>query len=406
MSDTAKYVVLGNGAAGTTAAEQLRRNDPEASIVVVAAEAHPLYSRVALPRFVRGQMSEQQVLMRSFADYEKQRIELWSGVTATAVDPECKTVQCDDGRTLGYDKLLIATGGKPRRSPWSLPGDHRTSMTFQTLEDAREIAALGQSEARVLVVGGGFIGYELAEGVAYRKTAKVTWLIRRSHFLADVFDDAAGEICRELAEEAGVDILTDDAIGGVEADPSGYRVITARGRRLEADVIAQGIGIDFYTEPARTAGLEINRGIRTNSRLQTRNEHIYAAGDVATFLDIRTGRYRQTGAWDSAVAQGHLAADNMTGADKPFEEVETYTTSLFGSTMAVIGNALARHPVDDTMVIRGANRNYRRFHFADGKLVGALMIGSPKGRKRIIELIRDRVPIRNGAEALPELAPG
>lgn len=404
MTRRTRYVVLGNGAAGTSAAERLRQNDPDASITVVAAESHPLYSRVALPRYVRGQIPEAQVFLRSFEDYERQDIALLSGVKADSIDPAGRTVLCGNGRSLRFDKLLIATGGRPRPSPWQIPGDRRTSITFQTLEDAREIIALGQSDAHVLVVGGGFIGYELAEAIAYRKSARVTWLIRRSHFLADVFDRKAADICGTLAAEAGVEIIANDAVESVASAAAGYRVTTRAGKSLQVDAIAQGIGVDCHTEPARTAALPLEIGIRTDSRLRTQIEGIFAAGDIADFLDERTGRRTRTGAWDSAVAQGRLAADNMTGADRPFAEVEAYTTSLFGSTLAVIGDARSDHPANETLILEGTGYNYRRFHFADGKLTGALMIGSPRGRKRIIELIRDEVPIPEKAETLPEFA--
>ena len=393
-----RYVILGNGAAGNSAAERLRRNDPNASIVLVCAERYPHYSRVALPRFVRGQISEDKVMMRSVESYSNANIDARFGVNAVGIDPSTKTVQCDDARIVPYDKLLIATGGRPRPSAWAQPGDNRISMPFQTIDDARALIALSADARHVLVIGGGFIGYELAESIAFRKQAKVTWIMRGPWFLPHVLDPSAGAIARNLAEEAGVDLITSDEIETIDKCATGYRVATRSGRRLDVDLIAQGIGIDYHTEVALTAGLVGAPGIRTDSRLQTAVKDIYAAGDIALFYNERTGRHTQTGSWDSAISQGKTVADNMAGDDVPFLDVSTYTTSLFGSTLAVLGDVHAGAPVGEKVTFESEGRSYRQFHIVDGKLAGAILIGSPKGRKRFIELIQTGAPVSAGLE--------
>ncbi|KQS89429.1 FAD/NAD(P)-binding oxidoreductase [Rhizobium sp. Leaf386] len=398
-----QYVILGNGAAGNSAAERLRQNDPHASIALVCAERHPHYSRVALPRFVRGQITEDKVMMRSVESYAKLNIDAQLGVKALGINAETKRVKCDDGRTLAYDKLLIATGGRPRPSAWAQPGDDRRSLPFQTVDDARAIISLTSEARHVLVVGGGFIGYELAESIAFRKQAKVTWMMRGPWFLPHVLDASAGAIARNLAEEAGVDLITNDEIETIDKSSAGYRVTTRSGRRLDVDLIAQGIGIDYHTEVALTAGLVAAPGIRTDSRLRTPVQDIYAAGDIALFYNERTGRYTQTGSWDSAIAQGKTVADNMAGGDAPFVDVSTYTTSLFGSTLAVLGDVHAGAARGEKITIESDGDDYRQFHIVNGKLVGAILIGSPKGRKRFIELIRTEVPVSAGIEEVPRL---
>lgn len=403
MISTSRYVVIGNGAAGNSAAERLRQNDPDAAITLIAAERHPHYSRVALPRYVRGQIGEDKVLMRKFDDYTRLGIELRSGISARAVDARDKTVTCSDGSVHAFDKLLIATGGRPKQSGWELSGQARTSLVFQTLEDARRIIEFSDQSSHVLVIGGGYIGYELAECIAHRNRAKVTWIMRGPRFLHQILDEQAGAICDALAEAAGVSVVKNDSIAGVSPVGARYRVTTVQGRVFEVDLIAQGIGIDYFTEPAESAGIAVDRGIATDSRLRTEIKDIFAAGDIARFVDEKSGRQFQVGAWDSAVSQGRLAADNMSGGDKPFEDVTTYTTSLFGSTLAVIGDLVAR-PEKRYHTVYDGEKNYRLFHFVGDTLAGAVVIGSPKGRKRLIELVRDKISLGSRPETLPEFA--
>src|ERR1700694_6237022 len=161
---TRRYVVIGNGIAGQTAAEELRRGDPEASIVIIAAERHPLYNRVALPRYLRGQVRREKVLMRTVEDYAKQNLEIHLETWATQIDARGKVVHTNRNQEFPYDALLIATGGRPKPPPW--PGSDQVSacLGFQTLDDTDAIIEKADGCERVLVMGGSFFCYELAQG--------------------------------------------------------------------------------------------------------------------------------------------------------------------------------------------------------------------------------------------------
>src|SRR5205807_8230031 len=158
--------------------EELRAHDPDCSIVMIAAERHPLYNRVALPRFLRGQVREEKVLMRTVEDYEAKGLEIHFETWATSVDVREKVVRTNRGQEFKYDALLIATGGRPKPPPW--PGSDEVSacLGFQTLDDTDSIIEKADACERVLVMGGSFIGYELAEGVSFRHKAQVSWIMR------------------------------------------------------------------------------------------------------------------------------------------------------------------------------------------------------------------------------------
>ncbi|MBO0686386.1 MAG: FAD-dependent oxidoreductase, partial [Candidatus Dormibacteraeota bacterium] len=191
---TRRYVVLGNGIAGQTCAEELRARDPECSIVMIAAERHPLYNRVALPRFLRGQVREEKVLMRTVEDYDKKGIEIHFETWATSVDVGQKVVTTNRGQDFRYDALLIATGGRPKPPPWPGSGEVSEVYGFQTLDDTKAIIDKADRSERVLVMGGSFISYELAEGIVFRKKAKVTWIQRGPWFLRYVLDQEGGQL--------------------------------------------------------------------------------------------------------------------------------------------------------------------------------------------------------------------
>src|ERR1041385_6347512 len=289
-----RYVILGNGIAGQTCAEDLRKADPDASITIIAAEKHPLYNRVALPRYLRGQVRREKVFMRTAEQSAQQNIEIHFETWATEVDLRDKVVQTNRGQKFEYDALLIATGGRPKPPPWPGSSDVSACLGFQTLDDTDAIIEKADASERVLVMGGSFIGYELAEGVSFRKKAQVTWIMRGPWFLRYVLDEEGGRLCRQLGEEQGVQFLTSDAVQKFSRKNGRYLAETVNGEKVDFDVLAYGVGLDYYTEPVRN-GAELKNGILTDSKLRTSAPDAYAAGDIAVFYDLMVERHNQMG---------------------------------------------------------------------------------------------------------------
>ncbi len=398
---TRRYVVIGNGIAGQTAAEELRKLDAEASIVMIAAEKHPLYNRVALPRYLRGQVRREKVFMRTPEDYTRQNLEIHFETWVTEIDAREKVVRTNRGQSFPYDALLIATGGRPKPPPW--PGSDQVSQAlgFQTIDDTDAIIEKADGSGHVLVMGGSFIGYELAEGVSFRKTAKVTWIMRGPWFLRYVLDEEGGRLCRQLGESQGVEFITSDEVARFSRANGGYLAETVNGRRVDFDVLTYGVGLDYYTEPVAGTNVELNKGIVTDAKLRTAAPDVYAAGDVAVFFDLMVERHNQMGTWDNAEAHGKVAARNMAGANEDFFDVPTYTTTMFGSTLAVAGVTPDVQPdLESVRTFSFEEKFYRKLFFKDDKLVGAIMIGPPKGRKKLIEIMRSRQRIERPREEL------
>jgi NAD(P)H-nitrite reductase large subunit len=396
-----RYVILGNGIAGQTAAEELRKLDADAAIVMIAAERHPLYNRVALPRYLRGQVRREKVFMRTVEDYSKQNLDIHFETWATEVDFANKVVRTNRDQEFAYDALLIATGGRPKPPPW--PGSDEVSQTigFQTLDDTDAIIEKADAAERVLVMGGSFIGYELAEGVSYRKKARLTWIMRGPWFLRYVLDEEGGQLCRQMGEAQGVEFICSDEVQRFSRVNGRFLAETVNGKRVEFDVLTYGVGLDYYTEPVRDSVVKLDKGIVTDAKLRTSAPDVYAAGDIAVFYDLMVERHNQMGTWDNAAAHGTVAARNMAGGDEDFFDVPTYTTTMFGSTLAVMGVTPDVQPgLESVRTFSFEEKFYRKLFFKDDRLVGAIMIGPPKGRKKLIEIMRSRQKIERPKQEL------
>src|SRR5207245_1630478 len=177
---------------------------------MIAAERHPLYNRVALPRYLSGQGRRENVCMRSVEDYARQNLEIHFETWATEIDLRDRIVLTNRGQTFKYDAILVATGGRPKPPPWPGSTEVSSCLGFQTLDDTDAIIEKADSCERVLVMGGSFIGYELAEGVSFRHKAQVTWIMRGPWFLRYVLDEEGGRLCRQLGEAQGVQFITSD----------------------------------------------------------------------------------------------------------------------------------------------------------------------------------------------------
>lgn len=389
-----RYVIIGNGIAGTTAAETLRKNDPNCSIHLLTNEAYPLYNRVSLPRFLQGVLVEQKVMIRDFAWHEQRNIHLLTETLATEINVAERVVVTDKGLSLPYDALLVATGGWA--NPLRVPGadECKHIYNFVTLDDTKTIINRMLESRNAVAFGGSFIAYELCDGFAMRKL-NTTWIMRGPYWLRNSLDPEGGEVIDAIARKFGVEVIHGDEIASVISQHGVPTYVkTKKGREVPADVIGVGLGITLNTGILAGTPVTVDGGVRVNEYLETNVPGVYAAGDVANFYDVHAGESHTMGTWDNAMAHGRIAGANMAGDHQPYVDVPTYTSPLFDVNIAVVGTAEANNPALTIIARREpgekGNENYRKLFFHENKLVGVLMIGSPKGRKKLVEIVKNR----------------
>jgi NAD(P)H-nitrite reductase large subunit len=397
-----RYVIIGNGIAGTSAADILRKNDPNCSIHLLTNEPYPLYNRVSLPRFLQGVLTEQKVMIRDFAWHEQRNIQLVTETMVTGVHTDERVVVTDKGQHLPYDALLVATGGWA--NPLRIPGAEGTKhiYNFVTLDDTKTIIARMLESRTALAYGGSFISYELCDGFAVRKL-HTTWLMRGPYWLRSALDPEGGEVVDNIARKFGVEVIHGDEIESVvpQNGVPAY-VKTKQGREIQTDMMGVGLGITLNTKILANTPVEMRSGVVVNEYLETNVPGVYAAGDVAEFYDPTIGQHHTMGTWDNAMGHGRIAGVNMAGGHEAYIDVPTYTSPLFDVNIAVVGTAETHNPDLESIALREpgekGNENYRKLFFRENKLVGVLMIGSPKGRKKLVEIVKNQQVFKTAAE--------
>ena len=390
------YVIIGGGLAATAAIDAIRRRDKTGRLALIGAEVHLPYDRVPLSKdYLLGRMEREDVFLRRPRFYERHRVERFLGQSATAVDASARTVTLDDGSKVGFEKLLLATGGRPRRL--SITGADLDGIHYlRTLEDSDALRAAMANARRAAVVGGGFIGCEVA--TAFAQSGLQTTLIEVTPApLSLVLDAETSAFIASFLSRQGVTLRTDTAAAQfVGAQGRVERVVTSGGEAIEADVVVIGVGIAPNTELAAAAGLDVDNGVVVNEYLEAADA-IYAAGDVARYYSPTLGRHLRVEHYDVALQHGRTAGANMAGAHLAYTELPYFFSHMGALHIDVIGDMSVRQQC----VRRGPlslEPGFAQFYFADGLLQAALFInGKPDHLQAARERIAQRRPVTDPA---------
>jgi len=387
-----RYLIIGNGASGTYAAETIRKTDAEGEITLVTNEPYPLYNRVALPPYLRDEARPEKVFLRTPEQHEQKGIKLLCDTQITQLDTEGLVATAADGRTFAFDRLLIATGGRP--NPLPAPGyspDVKGIYNFQYWDEATAIRECMNRAKNSIAVGGSYIAYELAEAFRHHGL-NVVWLIRGPRFLRRVLDEDGGALVDDIARDAGVDIHYGAEIQEVHTQNGQVcGITTTKGENLACDLLGVGLGVKMNVDFLAGTPITVRGGIVTNEYLETNVPDVFAAGDVAEFFDVSIGLHNQMGTWNNSVSHGRIAGANMLGERKFYNDVPMYSTGLFNSRIRVMGLTPENVPdLESWEHLDAANKNYQRLFFKDGRLVGGCLIGDIKMQTRIIQMIQAR----------------
>jgi len=401
--DKSKYVIIGGGAAGVAAAEAIRQIDQNGSLTIVSDEKHTLYSRVMLskPNFFLGKIPFDQVYLKGDDWYRENRINFLGGQTASSVDGVNKIISLTTGEKLPYEKLLLAIGVRARTL--NVPGADKSGVHYlRTLEDGKKIMADLKTGKTAVVVGGGFISFEMAD-LLKLAGLDTTIILREAYFWEPILDEASGLMIENSITKNGLKIIKQAEIAEINGADSVTGVTLKNGRQLSSDLVLCGIGVINQVDWLKSAGLAVNKGILANEYLETNLPAVWVAGDIAEYKDVLLAENVQMGNWVNAREQGRIAGLNMASDQKhQFKFVSFYTTQGLGLTIAFVGDVA---PGRDRLIVpRGAPalNSYARLIIVGRELVGATLINRTAELTTIAKLIENNVDVSDHHAALAD----
>jgi NAD(P)H-nitrite reductase large subunit len=393
------FVIIGDGIAGSSAAEMLREEAPDAEITVITDEGEALYNRILIKEFAKGKLPEMPISIHEPEWYEERDIDLRLNTLVTDVDPDTHQVHTHEGETFAYDKLLVAAGGTPTQLPVE-NSDADGIHHFWTFQDARSIREHADEAERGVIVGAGLLGIDLA-AVCGAQDIEAHYLMRGDCWWRYALSTEGAEILHDAMRERGVEPVFQSGVDRFETDDEG-RVTAAvdpNGERFEADFVGVAIGLNFNTEILQGTDVDCDGGILVDEYMQTSVDDIYAAGDITRYHDTILDARAQNGSWDSAKEQGTVAAKNMLDEGEAFRFVSSYSITHFDFPFLSFG-----HPTigDEEAERKYSDTEWRRLAFKDGKLVGGVLIGDLSPQSAYKQLMQEGRVVADQKEVLLE----
>ncbi|WP_127499877.1 NAD(P)/FAD-dependent oxidoreductase [Actinoplanes solisilvae] len=386
------YVVVGGGLAAAKAVEALRDEGFEGPVTLIASETDRPYERPPLSKgLLLGTEELESVFVHSPQWYREHDVDLRLGTTATELDRSAKVVRLASGDEVPYERLLLATGSTPRRLP--VPGGER-ALLLRTIPDSHRISEAVTATTRVVVIGSGWIGLEVA-AAARSRGAQVTVVGATPLPLQKILGDRIAQVFADLHRGNGTELRLDNHV--VEVTET--EVVLADGARLPADVVIAGIGVTPNVGLAADAGLAVDNGVLVSSSLASSDPDIFAAGDIANIEHAFLGHRVRVEHWDVAIHTGQAAARAMLGQPVAYDRLPYFFTDQYDLGMEYIGTA----PADAEVVIRGdlAGREFLAFWLVDGRVAAGMNVNIWDVNDQIGELIKSRVTVDRARLADP-----
>lgn len=392
-----RAVIIGNGAAGFTAARRIRELSPECELTVVTREPYGYYYRPRLPEVVAGEVDVADIVMSPPEWYESKSIDLRISTGAESVDTGSRTVVLSDGNALEYDTLLIASGSDPFVPP--IDGASRAGVfTLRTADDALAIRSWAKKSKRAVVIGGGLLGLEAARGLAHGGL-DVTVVEHGDWLLGRQLDETGGRILLGEIERMGIKVVTGATTSAIDGSDTASRVLLEDGPELQAELVLLSTGVRSTVGFLDGSGIEVERGVVVDCEMKTSVEGVYAAGDVAEFEG------RSWGIIPVAVSQAEVAARSIAGTDG-----QPYCAVVPSNTLKITGidvfSAGVFDPDDPKSRVATSvdeeNGKYRKIVRLDGKIIGAIVVGSKAGVKEIGAIIDRGTPVGDYGDELAD----
>jgi 3-phenylpropionate/trans-cinnamate dioxygenase ferredoxin reductase component len=375
-----KYLIIGGGLAGDAATRGIRELDPEGPIGVIGQEPDPPYMRPNLSKGLwKGRPVEK--IWRNTGE----RAELHLDRKVTKLDPRNKSVQDNQGDEYSYEKLLIATGG----SPVHLPFGEENILYFRDFRDYQRLRGQADEQNHFLVIGGGFIGSEMAAALTM-VGSKVTMVFLEEAISGLVFPEDLAHYLNGYYREKGVEVIPNDSVARVHKEGERVSVRTEGGRSFEVDGVVAGIGIRPNVELAKEAGIKVDNGIIVNERLETSAADIYAAGDVANFYHYALEERKRVEHEDNAVQMGKIVGRNMAGAADVYDYTPMFYSDLFDLGYEAVGELNSK--LETVADWQEPFQKGTIYYLQDGSVRGVLLWNVWKQLNKARELLREKGP--------------
>ncbi|MFC5972704.1 NAD(P)/FAD-dependent oxidoreductase [Halomarina salina] len=404
---SASHVIIGDGIAGSSAAETIREADADASVTVITDEGEALYNRILIKEFAKGKMPAGPISIHDEEWYEDRDIDLRLNTMVTSVDTDAHEINLHTGETIEYDSLLVATGGTPTQLP--VDGSDADGVHhFWTFQDARAIQEHAERADTGAVIGAGLLGIDLA-AICGAQDVEANYLMRGNAWWRYALSEEGAEIIHDALRENNVTPVFDSGVDHFDVNDDGevVGVEDPNGDYYDADFVGVAIGLNYNTEFLQGSGIERtdDGSIVVDEQMRTNVEDVYAAGDLTYFYDVILEDQAQNGAWGSAKEQGSIAGTNMTfdqGVEvdeATFEWVSSYSITHFDFPFLSFG-----HPTlgDDDVEKKYSDDEWRRVAIKDGKVVGGVLIGNLAPQSKLKKLARDRIDVSDKKELLLE----
>ena len=397
------YLIVGNSAGGIGAVESIRETDRVGSITIVSDEPYPTYSRPLISDYLAHPCPVEKMAYRKPDFYEKNDIQTILGEKVVGIDPTARTLTLAGGRTLAWEKLLLATGGAPIM-PGTEGSNFKGVFTFNRLDDAK---AIDQSlnrhrrKVKVVVIGGGLIGVSITEALV-KRGADVVIVEMKDRVLNTILDEETSALEAKALIQSGVNIITGHTAAKINGNLSGEvnSVTLDDGRTIPCEMVIFAIGVRPRLELANNAGIKTNRGIVVDRYMETSVPNIYACGDVAEAYDFVHGENRLSPIWPNAYEGGRVAGLNMVGQPTEYRGGTSMNAlKYFGINIVSAGLVNPPDAGYETLVNRH-NGIYRKVIIHNGKLAGLVFAGDIEKSGIIYNLMKDGIDVTGFKKAL------
>jgi 3-phenylpropionate/trans-cinnamate dioxygenase ferredoxin reductase component len=382
-----RIVIVGAGQAAVQTIDSLRRRGFAGELAVVGDEPWLPYQRPPLSKkYLAGSFERERLMIRPQQFFTDHKVTAHLGRRVTAIAPREQHVRLDDGLVLSYDALLLATGSRPRRL--TVPGSELGGIHYlRTIADADRIRAECRAGGRVVIIGGGYIGLEVA-ATARELGLEVTVLEMAERLMARVTSPVVSAFYAAEHARQGVHIRCGETLAALRGDAHSARVshvVTEQGGEYPADLVIVGVGVAPADELARDAGLDCENGVVTDAHCRTSQQHIYAAGDCASHLNRQYGRHLRLESVDNAFEQGNTVAANLAGTPTPHDKLPWFWSDQYDLKLIIVGVAQGY----DEAVVRGSpvSRSFSVCYLRRGELIAIDSINTPKDQMAARKLI-------------------